>query len=315
MNAPSPRPALSVIIPAFDAQSTLADQLAALSRQAPPFAWEVLVCDNGSRDGTAALARSWTDRLPELRVVDASARRGPSAARNIGAEMALSPLLAFCDADDVVADDWVERMAAALARSAVVAGSLEPMRLASPGATSVSWHVDSVIVKHFWPRFLADPSSNLGIRAEVFGALGGFDLSLAASEDIDLCWRAQLAGESFERADDVVVHLRKRVGLAPVYRQGYLYAVGDLHLQHKYADYIALDRGKEAELSAAARSGLTPPATVAPGSPSRRSPVARLLRLVRPEGRADAAYRLGHWMGTRYGRVDESTPRLTPDSN
>jgi glycosyltransferase involved in cell wall biosynthesis len=297
-------PAITVIIPAFDASDTLGDQLAALARQAPPFRWEVLVCDNGSRDGTVELARRWTDRLP-LRIVDGSARRGPSFARNTAAAVARAPLLAFCDADDVVADDWVERMAAALERSAVIAGSLEVTRLAVTGATSVSWAVDVAIVKAFWPRFAADPSSNLGIRSELFRAIGGFDEALTASEDIDLCWRAQLAGGTFDRAEDAVVHLRKRSGLVSVYRQAYSYAVGDLRLQRKYAEYIARDRG----VVVPPVFRRTPNDVPAP----RRSPVARLSRVLTPSGRADAAYRIGHWMGSHQGRVDPSATQLRLD--
>ena len=129
---------VSVIIPAFDAAETLDEQLAALARQTPPFAWEVLLCDNGSRDGTVELATSWADRLPGLRIVDASSRRGPSFARNEGAQASAASLLLFCDADDIVADDWVERMAEGLSRASLVAGSLETARLAIPGATSVA---------------------------------------------------------------------------------------------------------------------------------------------------------------------------------
>jgi glycosyltransferase involved in cell wall biosynthesis len=305
------RPKISVILPAFDATDTLSEQLAALAHQAPPFAWELLVCDNGSRDGTADLARSWTGRIPNLRVLDASARRGPSFARNLGGAAALAPLLAFCDADDVVADDWVERMATALAVDSIVAGSLETTRLAAPGDVSVSWVVDGAIVKPFWPRYAAHPSSNLGIRTELFRAIGGFDETLRASEDIDLCWRAQIAGGTFSRAGDVVVHLRKRVGLRAVYRQAFGYAEGDLRLRHKYAAYIARDRGVE----------LPPPVDrvreyehareQVPVAP-RRSLLGRALRVLSPEGRADAAYRLGDWMGTRRGRVAAEAEQLVP---
>src|SRR5690606_31786877 len=81
-------PELSVVIAAFDARATLGEQLDALAARDVDFAVEVLVCDNGSRDGTPDLVRRRQEREPWLRLVDASARRGPSAARNIGAGQA-----------------------------------------------------------------------------------------------------------------------------------------------------------------------------------------------------------------------------------
>ena len=96
--------AVSVVIPARNAARTLDAQLQALAAQRFPAEWEVLVSDNGSTDATRAVAVEWAGRIPLLRVIDASARPGASAARNLGAAAAHGELLLFCDADDVVAD-------------------------------------------------------------------------------------------------------------------------------------------------------------------------------------------------------------------
>lgn len=101
---------LSVIIPCLNAERTIGEQLAALAAQRWSERWEVIVADNGSTDGTLEVVRRFAGRLPELRVVDASQRRGSGYARNRGAAVARGEWLAFCDADDVVAPGWVAAM-------------------------------------------------------------------------------------------------------------------------------------------------------------------------------------------------------------
>lgn len=295
--------AVSVIIAAFDADQTLSEQLAAMSRQRVPFHWELLLCDNGSTDGTRALVRSWQEGLPQLSLIDASARRGASAARNIGASIARAPLLAFCDADDVVADDWLLQMQRALQHSTLVAGAGETALLNPPGQASVSWSVDTVITKPYWPRYPAAASSNLGVSATAFREVGGFDESLRTGEDIDLCWRMQLAGGSLSWHPEVVVHIRKRVGFGPVFRQAYFYAAGDRQLKHKYARLSECYRPEDGAAPLAAQN---PPDT----APPRCGTFKRLLRIFRPAGLADAAWRIGGWMGAHVGRVDTAAPRI-----
>src|SRR5207244_3518041 len=90
---------ISVIVPVYNAMPMLAEQLEALSKQTYRGPWELIIADNGSSDGSREIAEAWRSRIPSLRVVDASARRGPATARNVGVEAATGGLLAFCDAD------------------------------------------------------------------------------------------------------------------------------------------------------------------------------------------------------------------------
>ncbi|MDQ6805511.1 MAG: glycosyltransferase, partial [Actinomycetota bacterium] len=89
-------PLLSVIVPARDAAVSLPDTLAGLTGQEPAEGgFEVIVVDDGSRDGTAAIAHDSpiVDRVVTLAGV------GPGQARNVGAALAAAPALAFLDAD------------------------------------------------------------------------------------------------------------------------------------------------------------------------------------------------------------------------
>src|SRR6266545_10527 len=105
---------LSVVVPCFNSAKTIAIQLEALANQTWSEPWEVIVADNGSTDSSVAIAESYKKRLPHLRIVDASDRRGAGHARNVGAAAAAGDLLAFCDADDEVAPGWLSAMGQAL---------------------------------------------------------------------------------------------------------------------------------------------------------------------------------------------------------
>lgn len=301
---------VSVVIPAWNAAVTLSEQLEALSAQVTALDGEVIVADNGSTDGTAAVARRWADRIPRLRVVDAAARRGPAAARNIGAAAARGRLLVFCDADDVVASEWLALMISGLEEHDLVGGLLETRSLRRPGAVTVSWEPTAEIHLHYWTRFEATPSSNLGIRRVAFDALGGFDEALVTGEDVDLCWRAQVAGFSFGRVPGAVVRSRPRVGLRAIYRQAFSYGKGHRQLRKKYAEHIAAHVEAAAERSSGAMDTARPEAT----SP-RRSTGARVRRLLTPSGRADLTWRVGQSLGEHLSRADRHIGTLPRDDD
>ena len=126
-----------MVIPAYNAAATLAEQLEALAEQDYEGDWEVLVVDNGSSDATADIARRYAGRLPACTVVEGR-RRGHAAPRNDGARAARGELLAYCDADDVVARGWLKALAAAARRYDLVGGWLDPEPLNDEATRS--WH-------------------------------------------------------------------------------------------------------------------------------------------------------------------------------
>src|SRR5687767_27975 len=92
-------PAVSVIIACLNAAETISGQLEALAAQTWSRPWEVIVADNGSSDDSRSVVERFRDRLPALRIVDASAKRGQPYALNVAAREARGTALAFCDAD------------------------------------------------------------------------------------------------------------------------------------------------------------------------------------------------------------------------
>src|SRR4051794_20264371 len=100
---------VAVIVPARDAAGLLPTALDALAAQT--VAAEVIVVDNGSRDGTADVAEA---HPVVTRVVRRARGEGPGAARNSGAAATDAPLLAFTDADCAPSPGWLAAGLAAL---------------------------------------------------------------------------------------------------------------------------------------------------------------------------------------------------------
>jgi GT2 family glycosyltransferase len=226
-------PALSVVIPVLDGERFLGEQLDALSREQVAGEFEVLVCNNGSTDGSVALASNFKDRLP-LRIVDASARRGQTHARNTGAAAVIAPALVFLDQDDVVAPGYLAAMQRALAVHELVAVWVDTEQL-TPNWVRKTREIAQSTCRPGSPTPWAY-GCTLRISKTRFEQLGGFDTQLYVSaEDIDLCWRAANDGVELVFVPDAVLHYRFPDTYRALFRQGRRYDIGQGAINKKHA--------------------------------------------------------------------------------
>jgi GT2 family glycosyltransferase len=225
----------SVIIPAYNAAETLGDQLRALAAQVDAPAFEVIVADNGSTDDTADVAAAFNGRFGTLRHIDASARRGPCAARNLGAAAATTDRLLFCDADDVAGPRWVSAMVEALNGADLVGGKLLDDELNPPHVRSWYAGTPSALFEKY-ERFLSYASgASLGIRRAVFDQIGGWDETFANATDADLCFRAQLdAAATIDFAPAATMQYRYRHDLSSLARNMRAYGQADAQLVARF---------------------------------------------------------------------------------
>jgi glycosyltransferase involved in cell wall biosynthesis len=98
--------AISVVIPAYQAEPYLSGALASVATQTclPD---EVLVVNDGSTDRTAEIARSWSDQLPVV-LIDKPVNEGLGMARKSAIAQASNELIAQLDADDIWLPDHLE---------------------------------------------------------------------------------------------------------------------------------------------------------------------------------------------------------------
>jgi glycosyltransferase involved in cell wall biosynthesis len=190
VKADSQLPALSAIVPAWNAAATLAQCLDALAAQASHDI-EVIVVDDGSTDETAQIASRYNVRLLRL-----PRNMGPSAARNWGAEAARAPVLFFLDADVAIAPGALERARAAMSSGGMnaIIGSYDD----DPGAQSTISRFKNLAHHYFHQRSSPEATtfwSACGlVRRETFFAAGGFDERRFAIEDVELGYRMTTRG-------------------------------------------------------------------------------------------------------------------------
>lgn len=226
-----PAPLLSVIIPVRDGAWCLDAQLDALAAQDPGIPWELIVCDNGSADGTRALALHRRPTFPApLRVLDAGAVPGVAFARNAGILAARADRLAICDADDVVGPDWLRGAYEALEHLDVARGPIR--RLTDP----VDPHAPLLPFASVGPDGFA--CGNLALRRELALAVGGFDASFTGygREDYEFFLRVRARGARIGTDERILLHYRISPSPWIFTRKVHASAIADVAIWRRHPD-------------------------------------------------------------------------------
>jgi glycosyltransferase involved in cell wall biosynthesis len=106
----------SIVVPAYNAKQSIRQLLTSLEHQdVPRDNYEIIVVDDGSKDGTEAVVREF----PNVALLKQQ-NRGPSAARNLGAWQAKGEIILFTDSDCEAASDWISQMVAPMEDPTVV---------------------------------------------------------------------------------------------------------------------------------------------------------------------------------------------------
>jgi CDP-glycerol glycerophosphotransferase len=137
-------PRISVVVPFYNIEDLLGECLTSIAAQT--FAdLEVIMVDDGSTDGSAAIAAAQAAADPRFILVQvANGGPGPGAARNRGVERARGTYLAFVDSDDALPSHAYERMLHALESSGSDFVSGNVLRLGPMGVTQSALHAKAI---------------------------------------------------------------------------------------------------------------------------------------------------------------------------
>lgn len=190
---PKPTPAMSAIIITYNAGDDLGLCIGSLLTQGR--AIEIVVVDNGSRDGSVERARA---DYPEIHVLSDGVNDGFAGGANRGAAAASGEVLLFLNPDVVLEPGCADALLITLDRSArptVCAPVLvDPVRQLVEYGFTIDYAGDLVgLTSPTPPLYLSGCA--LATTRRVFTELGGFDSAFfMLIEDVDFCWRALLHG-------------------------------------------------------------------------------------------------------------------------
>jgi len=205
---------LSVVLCTYNRADQLPAALDALLSQIGNVSYEVVVVDNNSRDGTAALVRGLAEQDARIRY-EFEAKQGLSNARNRGIAVARAPIIAFTDDDVRVAHRWAEQILLAFAANRdidYIGGRVLPRWMQPPPRWLTAAHWSPLALQDYGAEpFVTSRElaiclvgANLAFRRRVFDRLGGFTPELGrikdgigSTEDHDMqlrIWRAGMRG-------------------------------------------------------------------------------------------------------------------------
>ncbi|MBF0566441.1 MAG: glycosyltransferase [Nitrospirae bacterium] len=180
----------SVIIPSFNEEAHIGRCLeSVLAAGGGDIRFEVIVVDNGSGDGTCAIARESGVRVIEN---TSGKRKTISLLRNTGARASTGSVLVFVDADMLLPANWLRE-----AKEYFEGGfkGAFAFSLAVPG--DAGW-----VARNWWPSPTGNRLKNVDfisgrnffVNRDVFFEVDGFDETLTTNEDKDLTFRVLKGG-------------------------------------------------------------------------------------------------------------------------
>ena len=234
----------SILIPVFNRPDEVDELLASLCGQTVTD-FEVVVAEDGSSVPCADVVERYRGRLDVS--YHAKSNSGPGPTRNFAAARARGEYLIILDSDVVLPPGYLAAIDAELAAAPCDAfggpdrahPSFTPMQKAINYAMTSFFTTGGIRggkkkLDKFYPR-----SFNMGIRREVYQALGGFS-RMRFGEDIDLSIRIFKGGYRCRLFPDAWVYHKRRTDLKKFFKQVHNSGIARINLYKKYPESLKL---------------------------------------------------------------------------
>ena len=208
-------PRISVVVPFHNNEDLLGDCLRSIARQTYANL-EVIMVDDGSADGSAAIAQRRAAADPRFILIRVP-NGGPGYARNRGIEQATGEFLAFVDADDMLPSHSCEIMMHTLQESGsdFVSGGVE--RIGPMGVTPSGMHAQAIKTRRIGTHISRSPELfwdvsvwNKMFRKSFWDAQGMSFPEVRAWEDLQAMTRAHVLARAVDVIPDPIYYWRER---------------------------------------------------------------------------------------------------------
>ena len=239
---------ISIVVPFHNVEAYIGACVDALASQRfPADRFEIIMVDNNSTDGSAAIVR----RHPNVRLL-AESKPGSYAARNRGVAAASGSIIAFIDSDCVADPGWLQAIANAMA-SPEVALVQGRRRLASESA-GLAMLADYEGAKAAYtfgsrrPEIYYGYTNNMAVRRHIFDQVGPFEEWLRGadvvfvSRVVDAC-----SGDAVRYVPEMSVRHLEVASVATWFRKMYIYG-GSFRRYGKHAARRPLNAAERLEV-------------------------------------------------------------------
>ena len=234
----------SLIIPVFNRPDEVNELLESLTKQRCKD-FEVIIVEDGSQVPCDAVVKNYSDLL-DIHYYN-KPNSGPGQSRNYGAERASGEYLIVLDSDCIIPEGYLDAVKAEL--NAVPADAFGGPDRAHESFTDIQKAINYAMTSFFttggirggkkkldkfYPR-----SFNMGIKADVYKALGGFS-KMRFGEDIDFSIRIFKGGYKCRLFPEAWVWHKRRTDLRKFFKQVHNSGIARINLYKKYPESLKL---------------------------------------------------------------------------
>jgi len=246
---------VSVILPAYNSEKTIAKTLSALKNQNFHGKYEIIVVDDGSKDNTAEIAKKFKVK------VFTNPHRGPAYQRNFGAKKAKGDIIIFTDSDCIPDKNWLKEITQPFRDKDIVgvSGTYRTLNKNKIIARFEGYEIEKRherMARQKYIDFIGTFSA--AYRKNIFLKFGGFDTSfpIASGEDPELSFRIAKAGYKMVFNPKAFVYHPHVDSLSGYLKQKFYRAYWRVLMYKKHPDKLAKDSytGMEIPLSAVSLS-------------------------------------------------------------
>lgn len=204
---------VSIVIPTFNRKELLKENLKSLFNQTyPKDKYEIIVCDDGSTDGTEEVVKELIKKSPGVLRYYKQKNKGPASVRNLGIYNAKGEIIGFIDDDCIASPTWIEQAIHYFENQKI--GGIQ-------GCVAAQAYKENKSEKIFKIAYAVTHTEDTGLyvvgnmfyRKKVIVEAGCFDPEVVWGEDTDLAYRVKRWEYEILFCENVIVyHAVKYIG-------------------------------------------------------------------------------------------------------